>query len=196
MRLKSELVDKIETLLNNNRSEEKPKLKVADVNIVFKKDPEICEMLMERGEAVAAREWTKRDEINHELTHFVKEHSHSIVEPQQAFITFQEEDGYNKILEMIRINIFGNESIVKEASSPTDTNYENLNFTAKMRRPLIAKVALYMFFIFMFSTFLTLIIKYSMSSAGEKYKNTMDCNELSEIYHADVIKDKAVHAWE
>jgi hypothetical protein len=37
------------------------KLRVADVNIVYKKDAEITMKLMHRGKAVASREWDKRD---------------------------------------------------------------------------------------------------------------------------------------
>jgi len=81
MRLKNELVEKVEGYINLNWPESKDKLRVADVNIVFKKDPEILSKLLDRGVALSERDWEKRDTINTKLTKFVSDNNHSIVEP-------------------------------------------------------------------------------------------------------------------
>ena len=67
------------------------------------------------------------------------------------------------------IHIFGVDTPVHEARSPTDTKYENLNVSEKMRRPYYVKQVFYMLYIFMVSTALTLCIKYGFNSLGQKY---------------------------
>jgi hypothetical protein len=47
-----------------------------------------------------------------------------------------------------------------------------------------------MLFIFVASTALTLAIKYGLRASGDKYNtDTIDCNELAEVYSAEAIKD-------
>ena len=59
-----------------------------------------------------------------------------------------------------------------------------------MRRPYFVKSACYMLFIFVASTALTLAIKYGLRASGDKYNtDTIDCNELAEVYSAEAIKD-------
>jgi hypothetical protein len=57
MRLKCELTDQIESFLNRNNSESLVRLRVADVNIIFKEDANITSTLMQRGTAMKERNW-------------------------------------------------------------------------------------------------------------------------------------------
>jgi len=53
-----------------------------------------------------------------------------------------------------------------------------------------------MILIFLVSSGLTLGIKYAFKSVGQKYENTIDCNELYDAYSPEEIKDRAVDSWQ
>jgi hypothetical protein len=69
MRLKEHLIKTIETHINMDKDKKKKvqQWSVADVNIVYK-NQEVIRLLAQRGNAIAKRDWVRRNEINRELT--------------------------------------------------------------------------------------------------------------------------------
>jgi hypothetical protein len=90
MRLKEHLIKTIETHINMDKDKKKKvqQWSVADVNIVYK-NQEVIRLLAQRGNAIAKRDWVRRNEINRELTQYVRTHQQRLMTPTSAFITLE-----------------------------------------------------------------------------------------------------------
>ena len=98
---------------------------VSDITLVMP-NSQIVQMLMSRGTAIKNKNYKKRDEWNKKITEYV----HSLdrektSNPKQAFITVEQEDCYNELLDGdSKMELFGEYCEMKEATSPTNIKYE------------------------------------------------------------------------
>ena len=161
MRMKYHLINSMEKDFNKGKnSEDKDKLwSVSDVTLVMS-NSEIVKMLMERGTAIKNKNYKLRDKWNKKIT----KHVHSVDleksrNPKQAFVTIEQEDCYNKLLDgEAKIMLFGEWTHLQEATAPTNIIFENRDTTWRHKLNTGFQVFVWISFLLLCSMFIALQI--------------------------------------
>jgi hypothetical protein len=194
---RKELEDRLTRLPDLGYEDEVPdRINIAMLTFAFD-NAEVISMLRERGEYIKKEEYEKMRKVDGEINDYVQNNITKIARPVTAFITFENEEGFNRCAEYnetvdqdpeyadIR-EFLGFRLEFKEASEPTDIIWENRHLTRQIR----AKRTFYVVLLTFFSLCVSFVVVFMVDFVGE---NTVypyaDCYSIYSMY--GVYKDGA-----
>jgi hypothetical protein len=115
-----------------------------------------------------------------------------------AFVTFQNEEGYQRCLTLqkssSKVQILGQKPAVIPAPEPTNIIWENRQYTTGRRVVIGLLVSVIIFFLLLLSFSVILILKQIATSSKLKYSYA-NCKDIKDIYNPDMLQDYAVQEW-
>ena len=117
--------------------------------------------------------------------------------PVGAFITFEEEEGYQRCLALqdkSKVQILGQRMKVKPATEPTNIIWENRQHTTASRIFKTIFVILVIIFLLAISFSIILLLKQKSRESNSKYAQ-QSCPELKETFDDQNLKNYAVDEW-
>lgn len=192
MRLKEHLIKTIETHINMDidRKTKVQQWSVADVNINYK-NQEVIRILHKRGKAIAERDWNKRNEINRQLTEYVRKNRQRLLTPTAAFITLEQKAACDHLLIRNKLLVFKKYTQVREAPAPSDIKFQNLEVKWQERNPKMVLICLVVVMIFVMKATLSSYMRLTLSDVNAKYMATGNCDELIASFNKDDLAEQA-----
>jgi hypothetical protein len=88
----------------------------------------------------------------------VKNNKDSLNTPKEAFVIFEQSEAYDFVLKKDTIELFGEDSPVLEAPSPSNLIFENRDFSESQRFPLYIGIVIVVMLLFSSVVFTSLFI--------------------------------------
>ena len=204
LRLKLFLIKQLEELLKQLSGEDGGR--IADVNFAYY-NSWLLDGLRDRGDAIKYQQWDKLNELNKKLTQEIHDKMDKLITPKCAFVSIESETYYNYLsdvetvneatgqMEKGKITLAGKRSKVQEAPEPTNVIWENRDFQkeARVLKLLLVIVAVC---VVLFLTFMvTVYAKNTTNELVGKYDDSLNCNELKNMYDAKTESSLAADEW-
>lgn len=171
------------------------KVKIADIAFAFN-NSELINLLRERGSHIMYQRYNQMREVEAKISDLKNQKFNQLIQPCDAFITFEEEDGgiiaqefepeFNFTGKKLpaKKQFMGDDLFLVEATEPTNIIWENRHFTSQdyIKRTLIACTII--FFLIMASFTVIFIAKMYAIITSNKYP-TVDCDDINSIYNND-----------
>jgi hypothetical protein len=115
--------------------------------------------------------------------------------PKEAFIIFEQSDAYDYVLDKPTIPLFGENSPVIEAPSPSNLIFENRDFSESQRLPRIIGIFFMVNILFAIVIFISLYIQKSAKAVSDKYGTEVQCEELNRMFTQHDLEIISVDEW-
>lgn len=168
--------------------------RVADINFAYK-NQWLLDSLYTRGDYIKFKQWEDLNTLNKTITERMHEDMENLITPIAAFVCMESETAYNFIAVSEKIDIFGTESSVKEASEPTNIIWENY-YANKVQRAarmfmIIVAVSTVLFITFLATTY----AKGLTNDATGKYDESIKCSDYKKMYDLKTFEQLAADEW-
>jgi len=209
--LKSYLKAEIEKILTeehkNETDPEKLKnqdveeIKVAAINFAFN-NKKLMELLRKRGGFITQNNFEKMREVEQEINQLKNEEYETFIRPVTAFITFQDEDGFNRACEHKK-RLFGSSAkhellyqpmYFSPATEPTNIIWENRQHTNMgiLKRTVISSVVIVL--LLLVSFIIIFLCKKKSSMVNDKYP-PVNCDGMVDLF-GDKLQSYALQEYE
>jgi hypothetical protein len=167
-------------------------VKIADISFAFN-NAEIINLLRERGGFIMRQQYDKMREVEAKITQVKNDKFKELIQPCDAFITFEEEDGgiiaqeyepkfnYAGKKEPAIAQFMGDDLFMVEATEPTNIIWENRHFTAQEYFIRTCKVFAIVFVLISISFVIIFVCKVKAIEASSMYP-TVDCRDILKTY--------------
>ena len=135
-----------------------------------------------------------RNEMNKELHEHVQANKEDLITPSRAFVTMQYEKGYNTILTMETIPLFGESIPTTEAYAPSNIQFGHFDIDPWAKRFWATFIVCFTLLIFGVMSGLTMLLRNTMVGLSSKYASA-DCDGVIAAFSPTMLAKKASDEW-
>jgi hypothetical protein len=119
----------------------------------------MIDFLCARGKAIQDQDKVKKDQINIDMTNYVRKNADNFLNPTQVFIMLEQCDAIDWCHNEEIVELYGDETKLKEAFAPSEIIYENRSYTNATRGVKAFVILIILAIIFVITAYITGFIR-------------------------------------
>jgi hypothetical protein len=129
------------------------------------------------------------------MTDYVRKNADNLLNPTQVFIMLEQCDAVDYCHEEEIIELYGDETKLKEAFAPSEIIYENRSYSNAGRGVKAFIILIFLAIIFIITAYITGFIRDLVFQLDSKYQTVDECGEIMSGFGVDIVEKRVADEW-